>query len=219
MRDVKVNLFSANRSKYTTINADSTKFFNIIYDETYIEFPSFLLYDINNSELSTICTLQTTTDAASINTFTQFYKRLQASPYNNVLYKIFYKGTIYYVNKGLILDSAFNILFLCILKGPRDDFFSNCTAHIYIHPNIIVYSSLLLNKNIIKNLLPRIVSSNTIYVHDRNWLLREIPLEISIKDVTSKFMLSSVSPKSYNTLDEDIHELLTDNIELITQRL
>lgn len=218
MRVIRTNLFSAYTSGSNSINADSTKFFNIICDETCTEFPSFLLYRKNNSGLSTVCAVQEHANPVFVNTFTQFYKKLDNSQCNNVLYKISYKGTIYYVNKGLILDSNFNILLLCTLKGPKEDFFNNCTACVYIHPSIIVYSSLLLNKNIIKNLLPRIVSSSTIYIPS-NYRLIERPLEISIKDVTSKFILPNISPKSYNTLDEDINKLLIDNVELITQQL
>ena len=218
MRVIRTSLFLASTHEDNSINADSTKFFNIICDETCTEFPSFLLYRKNNSGLSTVCAVQEHANPVFVNTFTQFYKKLDNSKCNNVLYKISYKGTIYYVNKGLILDSNFNILLLCTLKGPKEDFFNNCTVCVYIHPSIIVYSSLLLNKNIIKNLLPRIVSSSTIYIPS-NYRLIERPLEISIKDVTSKFILPNISPKSYNTLDEDINKLLIDNVELITQQL
>lgn len=70
---------------------------------------------------------------------------------SDVLWKFELNNTIYYGNKGILLDSNFNVIILLTVSFYKDNLNK---ATIYLSPNIYSKQSDIMNKTIIKSLLP-----------------------------------------------------------------
>ena len=160
---------------------------------------------------------QTTRTADSIvNIFfsrTTFNQRLQKVTTN--------KGEVYYGGKGIILDKDFNILLLCTIAcrkiehGGRQ-MMSYYKPMIHISPQVFLRNEGLINKSILKKIVPFYISHNIDGINTRDYFWDGIPEgtkpQVLIDDV-NRFIEYPVKPSPQKCSDDVLNQLLIDNAE------
>ncbi|QOR58319.1 hypothetical protein [uncultured phage cr106_1] len=131
------------------------------------------------------------------------------------------KGEIYYGGKGIILNSEFKVLVLCVCEYEQGENSGMtipyiCGYRAYIHPSVFL-SSGLVEKGIIKTYIPSIVDGR-IYCYDTSNALalsNSLEVEVIISDVTDKFIKTPVKPKIESFTVENVNKFLLDNLDEI----
>ena len=160
--------------------------------------------------------LATRTADSIVNIFfsrTTFHQRLQKVTTN--------KGEVYYGGKGIILDKDFNILLLCTIvcrkieHGGRH-IMSYYKPIIHVNPQVFLKNEGLINKSILKKIIPFYISHNigSVNTHDYffDGILEETKPQVLIDDV-NKFMEHPVKPSPQKCSDDVLNQLLTDNAD------
>ena len=157
--------------------------------------------------------LKRTADSIVLDFFskTNFNQRLQKIVTN--------KEEVYYGNKGIILDKDFNILFLCTLACKKIEYrnrqlMSYYKPIIHVSPQVFLRSDSLIDKSILKKIIPFYVSQN-ISVSTNIGFVDDIPEgtkpQILIDDV-SKFIETPVKPTPQKYSDDALNQILVDNV-------
>lgn len=144
--------------------------------------------------------------------------------YNSDIVKFITRNNeVYYVGKGLILNSEFKPLLYCTLSCSMDgNKYRYTNPKIYLDPTVFINSDTV-SKHIIKKLIPCYISMNSLgvmrcpiysYFHGDSFLNKP---EIIIKDL-SNIIKNTNSPNSIN-ITEDIHNLLNNHIEELNENL
>lgn len=144
---------------------------------------------------------------------TSFNRRLQKVTTN--------KGEVYYGGKGIILDKDFNILFLCTIVCKRMEHrgrqvMSYYKPVIHVSPQVFLRGEGLIDKSILKKIIPFYVSHNIDSVSTRAYFRSDIPEgtkpQILIDDV-SKFIENPVKPTPQRCSDDVLNQILADNAD------
>ncbi len=161
---------------------------------------------------------QTRRTADSI--ITEFFSRVK---FNSRLQKVTTnKGEVYYGGKGIILDKDFNIILLCTIICRKVELgggqvMSYYKPMIHVSPQVFLRNEDLINKSILKKIIPfyvahNISSFNTAYAYFRS----EIPVgtkpQILVDDV-SKFIEKPAKPTPQKCSDDILNQVLIDNID------
>lgn len=162
-------------------------------------------------------------------TFDSFMRQFFSTSYNNRLIKITSnKGEVYYGGRGLIFDYRYNPLILCTLRAKRVLKEGNiypqmvyCRPVIYVSPKVFEESDRLINKGIIKKLIPYCVNREMRFPSPMHGF-RSIPEDskaMVIVDKLDRFFIKPIAPKPQNDIEESLNECLVDNIEDILQMI
>lgn len=131
------------------------------------------------------------------------------------------KGEVYYGGRGIILDKDFNILLLCTIvckkMGYRDrQVMSYYKPIIHVSPQVFLRGEGLIDKTILKKIIPFYVSHNIDTVGTHAYFRSDIPEgtkpQILIDDV-SKFIENPAKPTPQKCSDDVLNQLLVDNID------
>ena len=149
----------------------------------------------------------------------EFFSRVD---FNKRLQKVITnKGEVYYGGKGIILDKNFNILLLCTLACRRMEYrgrqvMSYYKPIIHVSPQVFLRSEGLINKSILKKIIPFYVSQNIDQVYSSYDFISDIPEgtkpQILIDDV-SKLIENPVKPTPQKCSDDVLNQILADNAD------
>lgn len=149
-----------------------------------------------------------------VNTFfsrVDFNQRLQKVTTN--------KGEVYYGGKGIILDKDFNILLLCTIVCKRMEYrgrqvMSYYKPVIHVSPQVFLRGEGLIDKSILKKIIPFYVSRNINTINTHAYFRSDIPEgtkpQILIDDV-SKFIENPAKPTPQKCSDDVLNQILADN--------
>ena len=144
---------------------------------------------------------------------TNFNQRLQKITTN--------KGEVYYGGKGIILDKDFNILLLCTIVCRKMEYsgrqvMSYYKPMIHVSPQVFLRGDGLIDKSILKKIIPFYVSHNIDAVNTHAYFRSDIPKgtkpQILIDDV-SKFIENPAKPTPQKCSDDVLNQILADNID------
>ena len=131
------------------------------------------------------------------------------------------KGEVYYGGRGIILDKDFNILLLCTIACKKIEYgdrqvMSYYKPIIHVSPQVFLRGEGLIDKTILKKIIPFYVSHNISIVSDRTYFRNDIPEgtkpQILIDDV-SKFIENPVKPTPQKCSDDVLNQILADNVD------
>ena len=131
------------------------------------------------------------------------------------------KGEVYYGNKGIILDKDFNILLLCTLACRRAEYrgrqvMSYYKPIIHVSPQVFLMGEGLIEKSILKRIIPFYVSQNIGPVCTNPDFVNDTPEgtkpQILIDDV-SKLIENPVKPTPQKCSDDVLNQILADNAD------
>ena len=131
------------------------------------------------------------------------------------------KGEVYYGNKGIILDKDFNILLLCTLACRRTEYrgrqvMSYYKPIIHVSPQVFLMGEGLIEKSILKRIIPFYVSQDIDPVWADSDFVNDIPEgtkpQILIDDV-SKLIENPVKPTPQKCSDDVLNQILADNAD------
>ena len=131
------------------------------------------------------------------------------------------KGEVYYGGKGIIFDESYTPLLLCTLTAKSVHTEDNRNTMVYyrpvchISPKVFLESNKLINKGIIKNLIPCYTSRDVNfprsgYSFSSNSEDKRVKV---IVDNFDKFFIEPVKPTSSTCPNDALNECLIDNIE------
>lgn len=145
--------------------------------------------------------------------------------YNHRLQKITSnKGEVYYGGKGLILDDKYNPLIICTLKAKkvqRDNETQMVYYRpvVYVSPTVFIEPDKLINKGIIKKLIPYYTNREITFPRPRTGHFESVPdnsnnlKAVVIIDNLDRFFVKPIVPKPKGNIEESLNECLIDNIE------
>lgn len=120
------------------------------------------------------------------------------------------KGVTYYGGHGIILDKDMKPLVLCAVEGEFiENDFKYTRAVIYVHPSVF-NSSEVVEKGIIKTLIPAYTSRSIRCFFRGNITLTP---EVVIKDFTDDFFIKPVVPKPSEFTKENINTFLLEYVD------
>lgn len=131
------------------------------------------------------------------------------------------KGEVYYGSKGIILDKDFNILLLCTLACRRMEYgdrqvMSYYKPIIHVSPQVFLRGEGLIEKSILKKIIPFYVSQNIDPIWTNPGFVNDIPEgtkpQILIDDV-SKLIENPVKPTPQKCSDDVLNQILADNAD------
>lgn len=132
------------------------------------------------------------------------------------------KGEVYYGGKGIILNSEFKVLALCVLEynlEEEEELPVLNKLKTYIHPSVFL-SNGLVEKGIIKTYIPSLIEENIYYL---TWLTSmrvasaSSKVEVIISDVTDKFIKTPVKPKVSEFTEENVNKFLLSKSDKICE--
>ena len=150
---------------------------------------------------------------------TNFNQRLQKITTN--------KGEVYYGGKGIILNKDFNILLLCTIVCRRMEYrgrqiMSYYKPVIHVSPQVFLRGDGLIDKSILKKVIPFYVSHNIDSVRTHAYFRSDIPEgtkpQILIDDV-SKFIENPAKPTPQKCSDDMLNQILADNADDVLNQL
>ena len=146
--------------------------------------------------------------------------------YGNRLQKITTdKGEVYYGGKGIILDEGYTPLLLCTLTAKNihiDSNHSNMTYYrpiCYINPKVVLETDKLINKGIVRKLIPFYTNNEMIFPNENTSLFSSNPKDRKVKviiDNFNRFFVEPIKPTLSTCSDDALNKCLIDNIEDIT---
>lgn len=132
------------------------------------------------------------------------------------------KGEVYYGGKGIILNAEFKVLALCVLEYNLKDGGELRILNklrVYIHPSVFL-SNGLVEKGIIKTYIPSLIDEDIYYP---TWLTSvgrvsaSSKVEVTISDVTDKFIKTPVKPKVSEFTEENVNKFLLSKFDKICE--
>ena len=149
----------------------------------------------------------------------EFFSRVD---FNQRLQKVITnKGEVYYGGKGIILDKDFNILLLCTIACKRMEYrgrqvMSYYKPIIHVSPQVFLRGEGLIEKSILKKIIPFYLSQNIGPVYTNPDFVSDIPEgtkpQILIDDV-SKLIENPVKPTPQKYSDDVLNQILADNAD------
>ena len=150
---------------------------------------------------------------------TQLFTRVG---YNKRLQKIITsKGEVYYGGKGIIFDESYTPLLLCTLTARSVHTEGNGNTMVYyrpvchISPKVFLESDKLINKGIIKKLIPYYTSRNVSFPRN-SYRFSSNPEDRKVKvivDNFNKFFVEPIKPTPSAYSNDALNECLIDNID------
>ena len=137
------------------------------------------------------------------------------------------KGEVYYGGKGIIFDESYTPLLLCTLTARSVHTEDNDNTMVYyrpvchISPKVFLEPDKLINKGIIKKLIPYYTSMDVNFPRN-NYSFSSNPEDRKVKvivDNFNKFFVEPVKPTPSATTNDTLNECLIDNIEDIMMLL
>lgn len=137
------------------------------------------------------------------------------------------KGEVYYGGKGIIFDEDYSPLLLCTLtaRGVYTEGIGNTMAYYRpvcrISPKVFLESDKLINKGIIKKLIPCYTSRDIAFPRN-SYNFHNSPEDRKVKvivDNFNKFFIEPVKPTPSACSNDALNECLIDNIEDIMMLL
>ena len=131
------------------------------------------------------------------------------------------KGEVYYGGKGTIFDESYTPLLLCTLTARNVHTEDNGNTMVYyrpvchVSPKVFLESNKLINKGIIKKLIP-CYTSRDVNFPTNNYRFSSNPEDKKVKvivDNFDKFFIEPIKPTPSATTNDALNECLIDNIE------
>lgn len=131
------------------------------------------------------------------------------------------KGEVYYGGKGIIFDESYTPLLLCTLTAKSVHTKDNGNTMVYyrpvchVSPKVFLQSDKLINKGIIKKLIPYYTSRDINFPINRLRFISN-PEDRKVKvivDNFDKFFIEPIKPTPSATINDALNECLIDNIE------
>lgn len=129
------------------------------------------------------------------------------------------KGQTYYGDKGLILDSQYNPLFLVTAIYEKEEIPTSTLGYditginIYIHP-LVFEETGILHKAIIKSILPFYLREPTyIKINSYGANRKLVTPKYLIENVSPKFFVNPISPSVQTCSNEALNQTLIDHID------
>lgn len=135
------------------------------------------------------------------------------------------RGETYYGGYGLILDEGFNPLLMCGLKARKKITEGNGGAEVaslqyyraicHVSPTVFAEPNKLINKGIIKKLIPLYTTIDTDFPTVNSFISNgpdSRKVEVIIDDF-SKFFISPIAPTPSGCINKALNKCLNDNIE------
>ena len=131
------------------------------------------------------------------------------------------KGEVYYGGKGIIFDDSYTPLLLCTLTARSVHTEDNGNAMVYyrpvchVNPKVFLESDKLINKGIIKKLIPCYTSRDISFPRS-NYSFSSNPEDRKVKvivDNFNKFFVEPIKPTPSAIAEDALNECLIDNIE------
>lgn len=129
------------------------------------------------------------------------------------------KGEVYYGGKGIIFDESYAPLLLCTLTARKVHTEEGNNSMVYyrplcyVSPKVFLESDKLVNKGIIKKLIPFYVSRE---VYFPNGVFGTNPESKKVKvivDSLDKFFIEPIKPTPSATTNDALNECLIDNMD------
>ena len=129
------------------------------------------------------------------------------------------KGEVYYGGKGIIFDESYAPLLLCTLTARRGHTEEGGNSMVYyrpvchVSPKVFLESNKLINKGIIKKLIPLYTSREVSFP---NYKFGSNPESKKVKVVVDnfdKFFIEPIKPTPSATTNDALNKCLIDNID------
>ena len=131
------------------------------------------------------------------------------------------KGEVYYGGKGIIFDESYTPLLLCTLTARIEHSEGNVNTVVYyrpvchVSPKVFLESDKLINKGIIKKLIP-CYTSRYVNFPRSNYRFISSPEDRKVKvivDNFNKFFVEPIKPTPSAITNDALNECLIDNID------
>lgn len=131
------------------------------------------------------------------------------------------KGEVYYGGKGIIFDESYTPLLLCTLTARSVHTEDNGNTMVYyrpvchVSPKVFLESDKLINKGIIKKLIPYYTSMDVNFPRN-NYSFSSNPEDRKVKvivDNFNKFFVEPIKPTPSTCSNDALNECLIDNID------
>lgn len=138
------------------------------------------------------------------------------------------KDIEYYGGTGYIFDVNFNPIFFATMVGHYDiETTSNVVkgytwteCRVYLHPSIIIDSSDLVSKGIMKKVLPYLLSSRDVFPYSRNSRVKvseNIKVKVIVEDVNKFFR--TPTPMRADFTNEEMNEMLASHADEVARQI
>ena len=131
------------------------------------------------------------------------------------------KGEVYYGGKGIIFDESYTPLLLCTLTARSVHTENNGNTMVYyrpvchVNPKVFLESDKLINKGIIKKLIPYYTNRNVSFPRN-SYRFSSNPEDRKVKvivDNFNKFFIEPIKPTPSTCSNDVLNQCLIDNIE------
>lgn len=129
------------------------------------------------------------------------------------------KGEVYYGGKGIIFDESYTPLLLCTLTARSVHTEDNGNTMVYyrpvchVSPKVFLESNKLINKGIIKKLIPFYTSREVFFPNYKFGVNPESKKVKVVVDNFDKFFIEPIKPTPSTTTNDALNECLIDNID------
>ena len=224
------NTYNVKEYKIPDIEHSFSRTLDIDISKSEVEIPLFVYYEIELQLLSSGYHIEDCTNivyhigicdkAVSKNSIISALKTcFYATPYSGLIKIKCKTGEILYMNRGIILDSNFNVLFLISINSSKTVscglYDIDCKGiNIYINP-IVFLTKTSITKAIIKNMLPFYLE-NKIYnignPRNSNYYHRDgILAKVFIEDKSDIFICPKIT-NTDNDIDRHLNNMIKDSL-------
>lgn len=129
------------------------------------------------------------------------------------------KGEVYYGGKGIIFDESYAPLLLCTLAARKVHTEESGNSMVYyrpvchVSPKVFLESDKLINKGIIKKLIPFYTSKEVSFPNYRFGVNPESKKVKVVVDNFDKFFIEPIKPTPSATTNDALNECLIDNMD------
>lgn len=129
------------------------------------------------------------------------------------------KGEVYYGGKGIIFDESYAPLLLCTLTARKVHTEEGGDSMVYyrpvchVSPKVFLESDKLINKGIIKKLIPFYTSKEVSFPNYRFGVNPESKKVKVVVDNFDKFFIEPIKPTPSATTNDALNECLIDNMD------
>lgn len=129
------------------------------------------------------------------------------------------KGEVYYGGKGIIFDESYAPLLLCTLTARKvhtEEYGDNMVYYrpvCHVSPKVFLESDKLINKGIIKKLIPFYTSKEVSFPNYKFGVNPESKKVKVVVDNFDKFFIEPIKPTPSATTNDALNECLIDNMD------
>lgn len=129
------------------------------------------------------------------------------------------KGEVYYGGKGIIFDESYTPLLLCTLTARKVHTEEGGNSMVYyrpvchVSPKVFLESDKLINKGIIKKLIPFYTSKEVSFPNYKFGVNPESKKVKVVVDNFDKFFIEPIKPTPSATTNDALNECLIDNMD------